>query len=177
MIAGVAGFFIFRTYREVRGNSQPTDRIILTVVRISVLVLLVFCLFRPVLVLSSVVPQENFLGVLIDDSRSMQIADTDETPRQAFVTSTFGDVESETLTALSDRFALRFFSFSSDTKRVNDVEDLTYEGTETHLGQALARAQERVDSETGSANLERAMASLRRARVRVNLGRRRRDRR
>jgi F-type H+-transporting ATPase subunit epsilon len=42
---------------------------------------------------------------------------------------------------------------------------------------ALARAQERVDSETGSANLERAMASLRRARVRVNLGRRRRDRR
>ena len=42
---------------------------------------------------------------------------------------------------------------------------------------ALARAQERVESESGSANLESAMASLRRARVRVNLGRRRRDRR
>ena len=143
-IAGVAGFFIFRTYREVRGNSQQVDRTILTVVRIGALALLVFCLLRPVLVLSSVVPQENFLGVLVDDSRSMQIADTDETPRQAFVASTFGDVESETLSALSDRFALRFFSFSNETERVNDVGALTYEGTETHLGQALARAQDEL---------------------------------
>ncbi len=42
---------------------------------------------------------------------------------------------------------------------------------------ALARAQERIDSEPGTVDLEEAMASLRRARVRVNLGRRRRDRR
>ena len=38
---------------------------------------------------------------------------------------------------------------------------------------ALAKAQERIDSEPGSVDLEQAMASLRRARVRVNLGRRR----
>ena len=79
VIAGVAGFFIFRTYREVRGNSQQVDRTILTVVRIGALALLVFCLLRPELVLSSVVHKENFLGVLVDDSRSMQIADSDET--------------------------------------------------------------------------------------------------
>ena len=35
-----------------------------------------FCLFRPSLVLKAAVPQQNFLGVLIDDSRSMTIADT-----------------------------------------------------------------------------------------------------
>ena len=42
---------------------------------------------------------------------------------------------------------------------------------------ALARAQERIESEPGTVDLEEAMASLRRARVRVSLGRRRRDRR
>ena len=42
---------------------------------------------------------------------------------------------------------------------------------------ALARAQAQIDSEPGSAGLERAMVSLRRARVRVNLGKRRRERR
>ena len=32
-------------------------------------------LLRPMLVLNAAVPQRNFVGVLIDDSRSMQIAD------------------------------------------------------------------------------------------------------
>ncbi len=41
---------------------------------------------------------------------------------------------------------------------------------------ALARAQERIDSEPGGVDLEQAMTSLRRARVRVNLGKRRRSR-
>ena len=41
---------------------------------------------------------------------------------------------------------------------------------------ALARAEERLASSPADMNLERAMKSLRRARVRVNLGRRRRDR-
>ena len=143
-VAGVAALVTLRTYAQVRGNSQPLDRTILTAVRIAALTVLVFCLLRPVLVLSSVVPQENFLGVLIDDSRSMQIADTDETPRQAFVESSFGDPESELLTALADRFALRFFSFSSGTDRVSDVNELTYSGTRTHLGQALQRAHEEL---------------------------------
>lgn len=143
-VAGISALVTLRTYAQVRGNSQPLDRTILTAVRIAVFVVLVFCLLRPVLVLSSVVPQENFLGVLIDDSRSMQIADTDETPRQGFVETSFGDPESELFTALADRFALRFFSFSSDTDRVSDVSELTYSGTRTHLGQALQRAHEEL---------------------------------
>ena len=39
--------------------------------------LVLFCLFRPVLVVKAAVPQQNFLGILIDDSRSMQIADVE----------------------------------------------------------------------------------------------------
>ena len=59
-VAGVAALVTLRTYSQVRGNSQPVDRTILTAVRIAALTVLVFLLLRPVLVLSSVVPQENF---------------------------------------------------------------------------------------------------------------------
>ena len=144
VVAGVAAFLTLRTYAQVRGNSQPMDRTILTAIRIAALAVLVFCLLRPVLVLSSVVPQENFLGVLVDDSRSMQIADTDDTPRQRFVDEHFGNPDSELMTALSDRFALRFFSFANDTDRVGGVDELAYSGTRTHLGQALERAHEEL---------------------------------
>ena len=142
--AAVAAFVTLRTYAQVRGNSRPLDRTLLTVVRVSALAVLVFCLLRPVLVLSSVVPQENFLGVLIDDSRSMQIADRDGLPRHDFIEQHFGRPESELLTALEERFALRFFRFSSETNRIGAVDELRYEGTRTHLGRALERAHEEL---------------------------------
>ena len=54
------------------------------------LAIILVCLFRPLLVVRAAVPQQNFLGVLLDDSRSMQIADVDGQPRAAFVKSEFG---------------------------------------------------------------------------------------
>ncbi len=147
-LAGVAivvvGVVTFRSYQRVRANSRPLDRAVLTGIRFTILALLLLCLFRPVLVLSRVVPQQNFLGVLIDDSRSMQIADRDGQTRADFVRQQFGTAESPLLAALADRFALRFFSFSSTTDRIETVADLSFSGTQTHLGQALTRAHEEL---------------------------------
>ncbi|SVA21698.1 uncharacterized protein METZ01_LOCUS74552 [marine metagenome] len=139
------GVVTYRTYREVRANSRPVDRLVLTGIRLTILALLVLCLFRPVLVLSQVVAQQNFLGVVIDDSRSMEIADRDGETRADFVTQQFGGEESPLLTALADRFALRLFGFSSSTDRIESVDELVFDGTQTHLGQALARAHEELD--------------------------------
>ena len=139
------GVVTYRTYREVRANSRPVDRMVLTGIRLTILALVVLCLFRPVLVLSQVVAQQNFLGVVIDDSRSMEIADRDGETRADFVTQQFGGEESPLLTALADRFALRLFGFSSSTDRIESVDELVFDGTQTHLGQALARAHEELD--------------------------------
>ena len=51
-VAAWLALVILRTYSQVRGNSQPLDRTILTAVRIATLTVLVFLLLRPVLVLS-----------------------------------------------------------------------------------------------------------------------------
>src|SRR5262249_59001756 len=98
-----------------------------------------FCLFRPSLVLKAAVPQQNFLGVLVDDSRSMSIADRDGQTRAAFVQQQFATENSPLLHALSQRFVVRFFSFSSSSERVTAAANLKYSGTSTPIGQALDR--------------------------------------
>jgi len=87
----LVGVVTLRTYQRVRANSRPLDRAVLTGIRFTILALLLLCLFRPVLVLSRVVPQQNFVGILIDDSRSMQIADLDVQARADFVPHQFGN--------------------------------------------------------------------------------------
>ena len=128
----------------MRGNSQPLDRTVLTAVRLISLAVLAFCLMRPIPVLSSVVPQQNFLGVLIDDSRSMQISDRDEIARLQFVEDQFSTPEGDLRSALNERFSLRFFGFSTETDRLDVVNELDYNGTRTNLGQALGRAHDEL---------------------------------
>src|SRR5215217_625951 len=98
------------TYRGLSATDRVRDRIVLIGLRIGALVVLLFCLFRPTLVLKAAVPQQNFLGVLVDDSRSMSIADRDGQPRSAFVQEQLTGPNAALLSALSQRFVVRFFS-------------------------------------------------------------------
>ena len=132
------------TYGAARGDSRRRDRAVMAGLRLGLVAILVFILFRPTLILTSVVPQRNFVGILIDDSQSMRIADQDGVTRSDFVQSTFGSEGSELLTALSEKFALRYFRFSRDASRLNDMADLSYSGTATDLGNAMVRAQEEL---------------------------------
>ncbi len=132
------------TYTAARGNTRPVDRTVMAVLRLGVIGLLVFILFQPTLVLTSVVPQRNFVGILVDDSKSMLITDEDGVPRSDFIERTFGAEGSELLTELSNKFALRFFRFSRGSSRLGDMSELTFEGTGTELGAAMVRAQEEL---------------------------------
>ena len=72
----------------------------------------------PTLILKAAVPQQNFLGVLVDDSRSMPIADRDGQPRSAFVQQQLIGAERPLLERAVAAFVLRFFRFSSSADRV-----------------------------------------------------------
>jgi uncharacterized membrane protein len=117
---------------------------VLVGLRLAALAVLLFCLFRPTLVLKAAVPQQNFLGILIDDSRSMSIADLDGQPRSAFVQEQLHGPSSQLLAALSQKFVVRFFRFSSSSDRVGTAADLQYGGTSTRLAPALDRARDEL---------------------------------
>jgi uncharacterized membrane protein len=132
------------TYRAARAQSDARHRAALVALRLATLFLVLFCLFRPVLVVKAAVPQQNFLGILIDDSRSMQIADVDGQARGAFVQHQLMGPESGVLKALSNRFVLRTFRFSSTAQRLAAPADLTFGGAQTKIGAALDGARQEL---------------------------------
>jgi uncharacterized membrane protein len=144
LVLGVVAGAVF-TYRRVRVNEgRVRDRVILTGLRIAALGLVLFCLFRPTLVVRAAVAQQNVVAVLLDDSRSMMIPDEGEAPRADFVRNQFGSPDSPLLKSLSDRFLVRVFRFSSNATRMASVNDLKFDGTQTKLAPALNSAREEL---------------------------------
>src|SRR5580765_3926555 len=73
------------TYRFISGERERREQIVLIALRAAIVAVILFSLFRPTLTIKSSVPQQNFVGVIVDDSRSMSIADTASQPRSQFV--------------------------------------------------------------------------------------------
>jgi uncharacterized membrane protein len=132
------------TLRKVGGRGTVRDRAVLLALRTGILGVVVVCLFRPVMVVKAAVPQQNVLGILLDDSRSMQVADWKGQPRGSFVRDQFGSADRALLKALSDKFLVRIFRFSSTASRLEGEDALTFTGSETRLGAALDAAREEL---------------------------------
>jgi hypothetical protein len=128
------------TYFRVRGKSTPRDRRILTVLRIATLMVVAACLFRPMLLLSEAVPRRNFIGVLLDDSRSMRIADRDGRTRSDFIRDTLGE-QSQLLARLREKFQVRLFRFGTSSVRTDSAGLLTYDQRETRMVDAVDAAR------------------------------------
>ena len=140
-VAVAAGLTIL-AYRK--GHGRAGQRITLAAIRLAILAIILVCLFRPLLVVRAAVPQQNFLGVLLDDSRSMQIADLDGQPRASYVKGEFGAADRGLLKQLSDRFTVRTFRFSSAATRTTQESDLTFGGSQSRLGAALSGVRQEL---------------------------------
>jgi uncharacterized membrane protein len=138
----VAAALTIYAYRQ--GHGRPAQRMTLAAIRLAILAIIVVCMFRPLLVVRAAVPQQNFLGVLLDDSRSMQIADANGQPRASFVKGEFGANDHGLLKALSERFTIRTFRFSSAATRTTQESDLTFSGSQSRLGAALSGVRQEL---------------------------------
>jgi uncharacterized membrane protein len=74
----------------------------------------------------------------------MQIADVDGQARSAFVQKRFVGPEADMLKALSSRFVLRNFRFSSTAQRLGNASELTFGGAQTKIGAALDGARQEL---------------------------------
>jgi len=173
MVAAAIAILALLTYRGVSPTDKRIDRAVLVALRLAVVCVLLICLFRPTLILKAAVPQQNFLGVLIDDSRSMSIADRDGQARSAFVQEQLNGPASPLLAALSQKFVVRFFRFSSSSERVTAAGELKFGGTSTRLAPALDRARDELaglplaglvmlsdGADTSDAAIDETLASL-----------------
>lgn len=130
---------IVLAYRQLRGLSR-TERVTLGGWRMLSLAVVFVCLLRPTLLLSTAVAQRNVLAILLDDSRSMRLADVDGGSRLSAMQRTFAD-SSALLRRLSERFALRVFRFAGDATPSAAGATLTASGSRTDLAAALDGAR------------------------------------
>jgi hypothetical protein len=113
-------------------------------VRSAVLVILLFCLLRPVITTLQVSSQETYLGVLIDDSQSMSIEDIEgNISRRVAVEKALFD--GGLLDELSDSFQVRSFRFDKETQRIAGIDNLSNEGTASSIGQALGYVNDQLN--------------------------------
>jgi hypothetical protein len=142
LLAGAAvGAVALVSYRRVRARSSPRDRWVLRGLRAAALVVVVVCLLRPMLVLNAAVPQRNYVGVLIDDSRSMQIADRAGRERADWIRDSVTARNSALLAALRQRFQVKLYHFGATAARMDDTTALRFDANETRLGDALEAAR------------------------------------
>jgi len=84
------------------------------------------------------------IGVLLDDSRSMRIADVDGQPRSAYVQEEFGAADRGLRRALGERVTVRTLRFSSAVNAAASGQDLTFDGSNTRLAAALDQARRQL---------------------------------
>ena len=143
-LAALTAVVAIAAYRLGGEKLRTRDRLVLSGLRVALVGLVALCLFRPVLVVNAAVPQQNFLAVLLDDSRSMQIADHQNGPRSAFVRQEFGAPDRGVMKTLADKFMVRTFRFSTAASRVDAEDDLTFSGAQTRVGAALDGARQEL---------------------------------
>jgi len=162
-----AGLYALWTYRQVAALASR-DRAALIAIRVAIFLIVLFSILRPMLLLKVAVPQQNFVGIVLDDSSSMQVADHNGKARSTFITDELARTDAELLTQLGKRFNLRIFRFSSSAERLQNTGDLTFKGTATRLGDALDRARSELSglpvaglivATDGSDNAERTIDS------------------
>lgn len=98
-----------------------------------VLALLLLLLWEPAISITALRPQQNIVAVVIDNSRSMGIADTGAPREQQAVDL----LRSKLLPALRNRFQVRLYTFGSTLTRVSSVNQLQASAASTQMDAAL----------------------------------------
>jgi len=133
-------------YLRIRGGLGARDLLAVSLLRSLAIAVALFCLSRPLLEVSATVPQPGVVGILLDNSISMRLAD-DGSPRHAFVDRRFDTENGDLLRALRERFDTRLFRFGAATEPLDGIGQLDYGDGASDLGEALGFVREALDGE------------------------------
>ncbi|NNE64604.1 MAG: VWA domain-containing protein, partial [Gammaproteobacteria bacterium] len=128
----------FRAGRRIR----ITGRLGITLLRSVAISLVLFSLTRPLLEVSSQVPQSSLVGILLDNSISMQITDYEDGPRSNLISRQLDSGSGELLRALQQKFDTRLFKFGTGADVISDIRELDFKDGSSNLKQALEVAQD-----------------------------------
>ncbi|MGH9716445.1 MAG: glutamine amidotransferase [Candidatus Acidiferrales bacterium] len=95
--------------------------------------LLLVLLWQPAITVAELKPQQNIIAVLVDDSRSMAIADSGPTREADAVKS----LQNGVIAGLQKKFQTRIYTFDTHISRVSDLAQIRPTAPATHIGESL----------------------------------------
>ena len=128
-------------YRSIQGRTGRGFRGLLIFFRTVVLCLLAFCLLKPFLTIYQTSPDDSYLLVMVDQSKSMQITDSaDATTRLHRVNELLFGEGNGLLEKLNAKFKVRLFAFDTTAKRISSEPLKNANGESTDIPQAVNEA-------------------------------------
>lgn len=123
-----AGIGAYYAYRHVSRDKHSWG---LVALRGATFTLLAFMFLRPVLNISTVLPQESYMAVVIDNSESMNIKDDGQVSRSEQLAKQLE--ATNFIKRLTDKFKVRIYRFDSNAERIERPDQMTYAGKRTRL--------------------------------------------
>ncbi|MBI2688518.1 MAG: hypothetical protein HYX27_19610 [Acidobacteria bacterium] len=141
-VAAATMFAVF-VWRKTRVAGWPVLRgAILWVMQSTMAAVLLLLLWQPGLSVATLKKQQNVVAVLLDDSKSMALADNGAVRRDEMVKT----LDSGLLDELKKRFQVRFYKVSDHLERAENHKGLKGEKTASRLADGLKQ----IAAETGS---------------------------
>ncbi len=139
ILAAAAGlYWHIRRHRGMLGGTRP---LAVWLLESSMAALILFLLWHPALSVATLRPQQNVVAILVDDSRSMSIADGSgpdgSGTREAAAKKVLDD---GLLRSLSARFQVRLYKFGATLDRIQNPGQLKGAQQATRLGDTLEQA-------------------------------------
>jgi len=101
--------------------------------------LLLFLLWHPALSVATLKPQQNIVAVVVDDSGSMSIPDESGSSRKDAAVHV---LNSSLIKDLQQKFQVRLYGMSDHLERIEKLDQMTAQGTATHIGESLKQVVE-----------------------------------
>src|SRR5689334_11351965 len=118
ILVAAAGLF-WHVHRN-RGMLNGLRPAAIWVLQTFLVALILFLLWHPALSIATLKPQQNVVAVVVDDSRSMSIADASGT-REAAAQHV---LDTGMLKALGEKFQVRLYKFGKDAERIQKTDQL-----------------------------------------------------
>jgi len=95
--------------------------------------LLLVLLWKPAITVAELKPQQNIIAVMVDDSRSMAIADSGSTREADAVKA----LQSSLIANLQKKFQTRIYTFDTHISRISNLAQIQPTAPATHIGDSL----------------------------------------
>lgn len=139
IVASAAGLGVF--IRKHLPGAAPQLRTwragVLWLLQSLLVAVLLILLWQPAMNVAELSSQQNIIAILVDDSRSMAIADSGKNGKLTREAAAIKALDGGVLAGLQKRFQTRLYRLDSGAERIASLRDLQPTGAATHINSGL----------------------------------------